>query len=124
MRKKLKEHKFIILAIFLMTGVAIAGWAFAFHYDTKVKSAGSQKEFSNDIPAANVMSSVLDHSKIILLLVCTGLVGFFGVRRKSNTMKTFAKKKRPEIKLRINLLRQDNLESQTCHLRKTGCVAS
>ena len=112
MRKKLKERKFIILAIFLMTGVAIAGWAFAFHYDTKVKSAGSQKEFSNDIPAANVMSSVLDHSKIISLLVSTGLIGFLGVRRKSNTVKTFVTDNRSKIKFRINLLTQDHLELQ------------
>jgi len=124
MRKKLKQYKFIILAIFLMTGVSIAGWAFAFHYDNQVKNAGSQKELKNEILTANVMPPAIDHSKIILLLVCTGMVGFFGVRRQNNTMKTFVKKKRKELKLRINLLRQDGLESQTCHLWKTGCVAS
>jgi len=84
MRKKLKQYKFIILAIFLITGVSIAGWAFAFHYDNKVKSAGAQKEFNNDILAENGMPSTLDHNRIILLLVCTGLVGFFGVRRKTS----------------------------------------
>ena len=123
MRKKLKERKLIILAIFLMTGVAIAGWAFAFHYDTKLKSPGSQKEFSNDILEANVMPPTLDHSRIILLLVSTGLIGFFGVRRKSKTVKKFVTNNRLKIKLRINLLTEDNLESKTCHLWKTGCVA-
>jgi cobalamin-dependent methionine synthase I len=124
MRKRLKQYKFIILAIFLVAGVSIAGWAFASHYDIKMKSDGSQEESKTDILAAKVMPSALEHSKIILLLVCTGLVGFFFVRRQNNTMKTFVNKKRPEIKLRINLLRQDILESQTCHLWKTGCVAS
>ena len=123
MRMKLREYRFIILAIFLVVGAAIAGWAFAFHYDNKMKSAGSQEVFKNDILAANLMPSALNHKKIISLLVCTGLVGFFGVRRKSNTMKKIVKKKRPEIKLRINLLRQDTLKSQRAHPWKTGCVA-
>ena len=124
MRKKLEQYKFIVLAIFLMSGVSIAGWAFAFHYDNQVKNAGPQEESKNEILTANVMPPAIDHSKIILLLVCAGMVGFFGVRRQKNTIITFVKKKCPELKLRINLSRQDNLESQTCHLRKTGCVAS
>ena len=124
MRIKIRDYRFIILAIFLVAGVSIAGWALASHYNNKMKSAGSQEELKNDNLAANIMSSALDHSKIILLLVCTGLVGFFGVRRQNNTTKIFVKKKRPEIKLRINLLRQDDLVSKTCHLWKTGCGAS
>ena len=123
MRMKLREYRFIILAILLVAGASIAGWTFAFHYDNKVKSAGAQKEFNNDIFAENEMPSTLDHNRIILLLVFTGLVGFFGVRRQNKTMKTFVKKKLPEIKTRINLLSQDNLENQTCHLWKTGCVS-
>jgi hypothetical protein len=124
MRKKLQHYKFIILAIFLMTGLSIAGWAFAFHYDNQVKKAGSQNELKNEPLTTLVTPLVIDHSKIILLLVCTGMVGFLGVRRKNNTMKPFVEKKRARFKIRINLLRQDNLEGQTCHLRKTGCVAS
>jgi len=112
MRKRLKQYRFIILAIFLVAGVSIAGWAFASHYGIKMKSAGSQEEFKNDILAAKVMPSALEHSKIILLLVCTGLVGFFGVRRKSNTVKTFVTDTRSKIKLRINLLTKDHLELQ------------
>jgi len=123
MRTRLRNYKFIILAIFLVAGASIAGWAFAFHYNNKVKSAESQKEFKNDTLAANVMPSTLDHNRIILLLVCTGLVGFFGVRRKSNPIKTFETDNRSKTKLRINLLTEDNLESQICHLWKTGCVS-
>ena len=124
MRKKLKQYKFIILAIFLVAGVSIAGWAFAYHYDNQAKGVGPQEELNNDLQAANVVPSAIDHSKIILLLVCTGMVGFFGVRRQNNAIKKFVKKKRPEIKLRINLSKQDNLESQTCRLCETDCVAS
>ena len=124
MRKKLKQYKFIILAIFLVAGVSIAGWAFAYHYDNQAKGVGPQEELNNDLQAANVVPSAIDHSKIILLLVCAGMVGFLGVRRKNSTMKPFVKKKRPQFKIRINLLRQDNLESQTCHLCETDCVAS
>jgi hypothetical protein len=83
MGKRIKEHKFIILAIFLVTGISIVGWAFAFHYENQAKSAGSQKGLKNDNQAANVMPSTFDHSRTILLLVSTGLIGFFGVRRKS-----------------------------------------
>lgn len=124
MRQKLQQYKYIILTIFLMTGVSVAGWAFASHYENQAKGVEPQKELNNDPQSTNVVPSTIDHSKIILLLVSTGLVGFFGVRRQNNTIKTFVKKKYPELKLRINLIRQDNLENQTCQLRKTGCVAS
>ena len=124
MRKKLKEHKFIILAIFFMTGMSIAGWAFAFHYDNQVKKVGSQNELKNETLTTNVVPAAIDHSKIILLLVCAGMVGFFGVRRKNSTMKPFVKKKHPKFKIRINLLRQGNLQNQTCKLGAPGCVTS
>ena len=124
MQRRLKQYQVIILAIFLVTGVSIAGWAFGFHYNNKVKNAGSQKELENGIQAAKLMPSALENSKITLLLVCTGLIGFFSVRRKSNAMKTSVTDKRPKIKLRINLLTEDNLENQKCHLWNTGYVAS
>jgi hypothetical protein len=124
MQYKLQQYKFIILAIFLMTGVSVAGWAFASHYDNQMKKAGSQNEFKNETLPTNVVPSTLDHSKIILLLVSTGLVGFFGVRRQRNTAKTFVTENRSKIKLRINLLTKNDLEGQTCQLGVPGCVAS
>ena len=127
MRKRLQQYKYIILTIFLVTGVSIAGWAFAFHYDNQAKGVGPQKELNNDLQATNVLPSTLDHSKIILLLVSTGLVGFFGVRRQSNTAKISVTENRSKIKLRIiriNLLTKNALESQTCQLGIPGCVAS
>jgi hypothetical protein len=124
MRKRLRKYKFIILAIFLVAGASIAGWAFAFHYDNKAKGADPQKELTNDRQTADVVPSTLDHHRIILLLVSTGLVGFFGVRRKSNTVKIFDTGNRLKIKFRINLLTEDNLKNQTCQLGIPGCVAS
>ena len=124
MRQKLQQYKYIILTILLMTGVSVAGWAFASHYENQAKGVEPQKELNIDPQSTNVVPSTIDHSKIILLLVSTGLVGFFGVRRQNNTIKKFIKKKRPEIKLRINLSRQDNLDGQTCQLGVPGCVTS
>jgi hypothetical protein len=124
MRKKLQQYKYIILAIFLLTGVSIAGWAFASHYDNRAKVVGPQKELNNDLQATNIVPSTLDHSKIILLLVSTGLVGFFGVRRQRNTLKTFVTENHSKIKLRINLLTKNDLDGQTCQLGVPGCVAS
>ena len=124
MRKKLKEHRFIILAIFLTTGVSLAGWAFTFHYDNKAKAAGLPKELKNDLQAMKVASSALDQSRTILLLVSAGLIGFFGVRRKRKTAKTIVTYNRLKIRFRINLLTEKNLESQTCRPGVSGCAAS
>jgi hypothetical protein len=85
MRIKLEKFKFLILSVFLITGVSISGWALASHFDNKGKSVESQKELKNDIQAANVTPLALDHKNIILVLVCAGLVGIFGVRRQSKT---------------------------------------
>ncbi len=124
MRIELREFRLIISAILLVAGVSIACWAFASHYEIKMKMAGSQQEAINDIFTTRVMSSALDHSKISLLLVCIGLVGFFGVRRQSSTPKIFVTENRSKIKLRINLLTKNDLDGQTCRRGVPGCVAS
>lgn len=109
MRMQLRKFRLIISAILLVAGVSIACWALASHYEIKTKMAGSQQASKNGSFASKVISSALDHSKISLLLICIGLVGFFGVRRKSNTVKTLVPDKRSKVKLRINLLTEDNL---------------
>jgi hypothetical protein len=85
MRIKFEKFKFLILSVFLITGVSISGWALASHFDNKGKSVESQKELKNDIQAADVTPLALDPNNIILVLVCAGLVGIFGVRRQSKT---------------------------------------
>ena len=130
MRIGIPNYKYIILAVLIVAGVSIAGWAFAFYFDNTTKSAVSQKEAQNDSRTVTERPLELDHKKLILLLVCTGLIGFFSVRRRSNSLmrgqskklKIFAKDRRPEIKLRINLSPKNNLERQTCRLWDTGCA--
>ena len=91
MRIILKKYRFIILSVFLVTGMSIAGWSFAFHYDNKAKSVESQKELKNDTQEVNPMPLALDHNNLILVLVCTGLIGFFGVRRQSKRLEKLYK---------------------------------
>ena len=91
MRIKFEKFKFLILSVFLITGVSISGWALASHFDNKGKSVESQKELKNDIQAANVTPLALDHKNIILVLVCAGLVGIFGVRRQSKRLENFVR---------------------------------
>ena len=81
MRLLLHKYKIVILSVLLMTGIYITGWAFVVHFDKKAKGAESQKELKNNNQAANIIPSVLDRNNILLVLVCIGLVGFFGVRR-------------------------------------------
>ena len=85
MRIQLEKLKSLILSVFLITGVSFSGWALASHFDNKGKSVESQKELKNDIQAENVTPMALDQNNIILALVCAGLIGFFGVRRQSQT---------------------------------------
>ena len=123
MRIGIPNYKCIILAVLIVAGVSIAGWAFAFYYDKTTKSAVSQKEAQNDSRTVTEMPFELDHKKLILLLVCTGLIGFFGVRRQSNSLKRIVRGKRPETKLHINLLNDHNLNRRACHIWETDCVA-
>jgi len=110
---KLKKYKFIILSVFLLTGMSMAGWAFVFHYDDKARNAESQKELKNDIQVANAMPLALDQNNIILALVCIGLIGFLGVRRQSKKLENFAKAKHPESRSRANFLDENSSERQT-----------
>ena len=124
MQIKETNYKYIILALLFMAGVSIAGSAFAYHYDIAAKSAESQKDLKDDIKTTNAMPSDIEHIKLISLLVCAGLIGFFGVRRQRNTLKRYVRDKRSEIKLRVNLLSEKKLKQQACPLWKRGCVAS
>ena len=114
MRKKLKIYKFIILLVFVMTGVSIMGWALAFNYEILAETANSQKELKNNGQVTHLKQLVLDHSNIIWVLVCTGLVGFFGVRRQSKKSENFVKVKHSECSPDVNSLNENNPERQAC----------
>ena len=113
MRMKLKKYKFIILSVFLVAGMSVAGWAFAFHYNDKAKSAESLKELKKDIQVAKIMPLALDQNNIILVLVSIGLVGFFGVRRQSKKLADFVGVGHPESRTDTNFLNEISPERQT-----------
>ena len=61
------------------------------------------------------MPSALDQINIIFVLLCTGLIGFFGVRRQRRTLNDYVKVKQPECKFDENFLNGKNLKRQNCH---------
>ena len=97
----------------------MTGWALAFHYDNKAKSAESQKELNKDKQVVNAMLSALDHNNLILVLLCTGLVGFFGVRRHRKTLENIAKIEPPEYRAHTDSSNENKTEIQTRHHGET-----
>jgi hypothetical protein len=79
-----------------MAGVSIAEWAISFHYNHTAKIAESQKAPNNDSRSPNIVPAAINHSNTILMLVCTGLIGFVGVRRQGKKLDDLAKTGQPE----------------------------
>lgn len=97
-----------------MTGMSITGWAVDFHYENLGKNTKSQKELKNNGQVTNAKPSALDHNNTILVLVCTGLIGFFGLRRQRKTLEKFVKVKHSECRPHVNSLNENNHERQAC----------
>ena len=114
MRKKPKIYKFIILSVFVMTVASLTGWALAFNYENLAETANSQKELINNGQVTDLKQLALDHNNIILVLVCAGLIGFFGVRRQSKTSKNLVKVTRSECSSHENSLNENDPERQAC----------
>lgn len=110
MRAKLNKYRFIIPAVFLMTGVSITGWTITFQYNHTVKSAEFQKAPKNDSQSANIVPLSIKPNNTILLLVCTGLIGFIGVRRQGKKLENLAKVKQPQRGGHENFLNKNNPE--------------
>jgi hypothetical protein len=91
MRTIVKKYNFIILPVLLIIGMLLAGWALASHYDDRLKSADSQKEWKSVSQAVTVKPSALDQNNIILALVSIGLIGFVGIRRQRKNLQNFVK---------------------------------
>jgi len=96
MRTKINKYKFILVAVFLMTGVPITGWAITFHYNHTAKSAESQIAPENDGQPENIVPAAINQRNTILLLVCIGLIGFIGIRRQGKKVENLAEVKPPE----------------------------
>ena len=116
MRKKLKRYKFIVLPVLVMTGVSITGWTLTFNYLNFEKNATSQ-ELKNHGQVTNAKSLTLDHNTITLVLVCTGLIGFVGVRRQSKISENFVKGKHSECSSHEISLNENNPERQACRAK-------
>ena len=114
MRKKLKRYKFIILSVLVMIGVSITGWTFALNSVNFEKNANSQIELKNHGQVTNLKPLAIDHNNIILVLVCTGLIGFFGVRRQSKISENVVKGKHSECSSHEISLNEITPERQAC----------
>jgi hypothetical protein len=115
MRTKLKKYRFFILAVFLMTGMSITGWAITFHYNHTEKSAKSQKAPKNDSQPQNIVPAAIHPINTILVLFCTGLIGLIGVRRQVKKLDNLAKAKQPERRDPENVLNRNILERHHPH---------
>ena len=96
MRTIAKKYNFIILPVLLIAGVLITGWALAYHYDDRVKSADSQNELKNGNQVVTEKPSALDQNNIILVLASMGLIGFVGIRRQNKKLENLVKAKHPQ----------------------------
>ena len=97
-----------------MTVASLTGWALAFNYENLAETANSQKELINNGQVTDLKQLALDHNNIILVLVCAGLIGFFGVRRQSKTSKNLVKVTRSECSSHENSLNENDPERQAC----------
>ena len=118
MRTLVKNHSVITLSILLITGVLIAGWALAFHYESKLKKTDTQKELKSASHAATEKHLELDHYSIIRILVCVGLIGFFGVRRQSKKLENYVKIKQPANKASESFSKEKEPARQACCNKK------
>ena len=115
MRTKLNKYRFNILTVFLIIGMSIAGWAITFRYNHTAKSAESQKAPNNDSLLQNIVPAAINHRNTILMLVCTGLIGFIGVNRQGKKLDSLAKTEQPERKDPENFLDGNVPERQHPH---------
>lgn len=89
MRTILLSCKFIIVLCLLGTGVLMAGSSFEIFYDSGKAGAEIQSGQNSSIQEASVVPKSLDPINIILVLLCTGLIGFWGVRRQRHTLNDY-----------------------------------
>lgn len=108
MRLILKKFIFI-LSVLLVAGMIVAGWALAFHFAHTAKSAESLINLINTSPAVNVVPLARDRNNIMLVLICIGIIGFFGVRRQRKTSENFFRLNHPESKSHADSINDSKL---------------
>ena len=105
MRLSLKKFIFI-LSVLLVAGMIVAGWALAFHFAHTAKSSVS---LINTNPEVNVVPLARDRNNIMLVLICIGIIGFFGVRRQKKTSENFVRLNHPESKSHADSINYNKL---------------
>jgi len=86
MRMKRKKYKLIFLLVVFMMGLSITGWSISTHYGHTFINGELQNEKKNDSQTGNAISGVFSNNSPILLLITTGMIGLFGVRRQRKKM--------------------------------------
>ena len=115
MRLIFDKYKITIVSVFLLTVLYVAGWALAIHLNSLSKNAEPKKELEKDSQAVNLAPSVLDPNNILLVLVCIGLIGLFGVRRPSKASENIARLGHPEGGTRSNfIINESDIDCRTC----------
>ena len=85
------------------------GWAITFNYDNTVIANESQKEPKNGTLVPNIIPVETSINKTILVLVFTGFIGLFGIRRQGKKQEILKKINQPESKEYKNFLHENNL---------------
>ena len=91
---RFKKYRLIFLLVVFMMGLSITGWSISTRYDHTYISGELQKEMKNDGQAGNAILGMFSNNSPILLLITTGLVGLFGVRRQRKRIDSFQSKKK------------------------------
>ena len=86
MRMKRKKYRLIFLLVVFMMGLSITGWSISTHYGHTFINGELQNEQKNDSQTGNAISGVFSNNSPILLLITTGMIGLFGVRRQRKKM--------------------------------------
>jgi hypothetical protein len=98
MKTILMSCKVTVLLCLLGAGFLMAGSRLNFSQDGGKMGAESQGGLIDGVLQARIIPPALDHINITLVLLCSGLIGFLGVRRKKNTFNDNVKIKAPEAK--------------------------
>jgi hypothetical protein len=98
MRTLLNSCKYIIVLCLLGAGVLIAGSSHEIIYNGGNPGVEIQNGQNSNIQEVSMVPQSLDHINIILVLLCTGLIGFIGVRRHGHTFKDYVRAEHPQQK--------------------------
>ena len=131
MKTIVMSYKVIVVLCLLGAGILMAGSMFILLQDSGKTVSGSQVGVNNGILQARIVPPALDHINITLVLLCSGLIGFFGVRRQKNALNDYMKIKAPkefdeelfgEVSLKRQNFQEEATDKDQCEIGKTCLV--